>query len=350
MGNLAQLQLLQLRYNQLPGGIPAQLGNLANLRALYLYTKQLSGAIPAQLGNLADLEVLILANNQLSGVIPPELGNLAHLEELNLRRNALSGAIPPELGNLAHLNELSLSNNQLSGDIPSRLCNPPALAGNLGLGYNALTSGPACIDADDPSWAQTQTVPPTGLIATPESGPAAQLSWTPILYTAHDGYYEVFYATTPGGPLTYHGATANKLATGYLAGSLSPGTTYTFKVRTFTPAHGDQQNALTSIWSEESAPVVVPSGDTPTPTATRTATSTSTATRTATATMTSTATRTPTATATPTATQIGPATWTPTATRTATATSTPTATPTATATPTTDPGLNWPVYLPLLLR
>jgi hypothetical protein len=254
------------------------------------------------------------------------------------------------LGNLASLEELDLGYNQLSGAIPPQLCNPPYRPDLLTLGYNALTSGPPCIDADDPDWAQTQTVPPTSLSATLESGPAAQLSWTPILYTADGGYYEVFYATTPGGALTPHGVTANKLATGYLAGSLSPGTTYTFKVRTFTPAHGDQQNALTSIWSAESAPVVVPSGDTPTPTATRTATSTSTATRTATATSTPTATRTPTATATPTATQIGPATWTPTATRTATATSTPTATPTATATPTTDPGLNWPVYLPLLLR
>ena len=75
---------------------------------------------------------------------------------------------------------------------------------------------------------------------------------------------------------TRHGATANKSAAGYLAGNLTPGQTYYFKARTFTPAHGEQQNALTSVWSAESAPVVVPAGNTPTPTRTRTSTPTAT--------------------------------------------------------------------------
>ena len=64
---------------------------------------QLSGAIPPELGNLANLQNLDLGSNQLSGAIPPELGNLANLQSLNLNDNQLSGAIPPELGNLTNL-------------------------------------------------------------------------------------------------------------------------------------------------------------------------------------------------------------------------------------------------------
>lgn len=46
--------------------------------------------------------------------------------------------------------------------------------------------------------------------------------------------------------------------------NLAPGFTYTFKVRTFTPAHGSQQNALTSSWSAQSEPVPLPATATPT--------------------------------------------------------------------------------------
>ena len=67
------------------------------------------------MGNLANLESLDLGSNQLSGEIPPELGNLANLESLDLGSNQLSGEIPPELGNLANLTGLYLGSNQLSG-------------------------------------------------------------------------------------------------------------------------------------------------------------------------------------------------------------------------------------------
>ena len=130
---------LDLAYNQLTGGIPAELGNLTNLQSLDLYGNQLSGTIPTQLGNLTNLQELVLGyNQQIHGTIPPELGNLANLQYLDLGYNQLTGTIPPELGNLANLQSLYLIYNQLSGTIPTQLVNLAGLT-ELYLGYNQLT-------------------------------------------------------------------------------------------------------------------------------------------------------------------------------------------------------------------
>ena len=78
----------------------------------------LTGMIPPELGNLTNLEWLDLRENELSGTIPPELDNLTDLEWLSLSDNELSGTIPPELGNLTKLEGLFLSANQLRGCVP----------------------------------------------------------------------------------------------------------------------------------------------------------------------------------------------------------------------------------------
>ena len=58
---------------------------------------RLIGEIPPELGNLVNLDALDLINNQLSGEIPPELGDLANLEYLHLGGNQLSGCVPSSL-------------------------------------------------------------------------------------------------------------------------------------------------------------------------------------------------------------------------------------------------------------
>ena len=121
LGNLPNLEDLDLSGNQLSGEIPAELGNLPNLEDLELRRNQLSGEIPAELGNLSKLEYLDLRGNQLGGEIPAELANLSKLRHLNLGDNQLSGEIPAELGNLPNLIFLDLSFNQLSGEIPIEL-------------------------------------------------------------------------------------------------------------------------------------------------------------------------------------------------------------------------------------
>jgi Leucine Rich Repeat (LRR) protein len=107
--------------NLLSGSIPSVLGNLTNLQSLQMYFNRLTGPIPPELGSLTNLTSLDLSNNQLIGSIPPELGRLAEVSFLVLAGNQLSGSIPSELGSLASLEVLDASDNQLSGEIPATL-------------------------------------------------------------------------------------------------------------------------------------------------------------------------------------------------------------------------------------
>ena len=70
--------------------------NTERVTELFLSWNQLAGPIPPHLGDLSNLESLDLDGNQLSGEIPPELGNLALMESLYLANLG----IPSELGNL----------------------------------------------------------------------------------------------------------------------------------------------------------------------------------------------------------------------------------------------------------
>ncbi len=66
--------------------------------AIEVRSKTLAGTIPPQLGQLGQLQVLDLSYNELTGTIPSTLGQLDQLQFLNLSFNRLTGAIPPELG------------------------------------------------------------------------------------------------------------------------------------------------------------------------------------------------------------------------------------------------------------
>lgn len=278
LGDLAQLTELSLYQNQLTGSIPAALSNLGSLNALRLGANQLSGSVPATLGNLSNLTILGIDENQLDGTLPKELGDLTNLELFNanknqftgeipstfdnfpnmwrlwLEDNRFSGSIPTGIGNLTNLKNFSVKNNALNGTIPNGLTNLTKLQ-KLDLGYNALSTSNstliAFLNSEDPDWAQTQTIPPTNVKATVQSGGSILVTWSPIPYTGDGGYYTIHYATSPGGPYTQHGKTTNKSSASYTATGLATGTTYYFVVRSYTPAHGDQQSALTSANSTE---------------------------------------------------------------------------------------------------
>ena len=142
LGQLRQLQVLNLGFNWLKGPIPPELGQLSQLQELGLSHNRLMGIISSELGQLGQLQELGLSHNRLTGVIPPELGRLGQLQELNLSHNSLLGSVPAELGQLSHLQELNLANNQLTGSIPSELGQLGQLQ-VLGLSHNRLSG---CID------------------------------------------------------------------------------------------------------------------------------------------------------------------------------------------------------------
>ncbi|KAF5733328.1 BRASSINOSTEROID INSENSITIVE 1-associated receptor kinase 1-like isoform X1 [Tripterygium wilfordii] len=102
----------------LSGQLVSQLGQLPNLQYLELYSNNISGRIPEELGNLTNLVSLDLYLNRLTGTIPPTLGRLSKLRFLRLNNNSLTGTIPMTLTGIMSLQVLDLSNNNLTGDIP----------------------------------------------------------------------------------------------------------------------------------------------------------------------------------------------------------------------------------------
>ncbi|XP_042454489.1 LRR receptor kinase BAK1-like isoform X2 [Zingiber officinale] len=104
---------------QLSGTLVPQLGQLKNLQYLELYSNNISGIIPSDLGNLTNLVSLDLYLNSFAGEIPDSLGKLTKLRFLRLNNNSLSGPIPKSLTNITALQVLDLSNNNLSGEVPS---------------------------------------------------------------------------------------------------------------------------------------------------------------------------------------------------------------------------------------
>ncbi|TYJ38672.1 hypothetical protein E1A91_A04G007800v1 [Gossypium mustelinum] len=113
LGNLLQLNHLDLSWNQLSGQIPRSLGNLLQLTHLVLWQNQLSGKIPRSLGNLLQIPLSIL--------------NLTQLEYLRIGENSLQGSIPDEVIAFPNLISLSLTGNLLNGTLPSWLYTAPSL-------------------------------------------------------------------------------------------------------------------------------------------------------------------------------------------------------------------------------
>ena len=119
---------LDLTHNGLIGPIPADIGALEKLTDLQLFGNDTRGSpLPTELGELANLEFLNLAGIFAAGSIPPRIGKLSNLKVLDLSGNELSSSIPPELGNLTSLVELHLGNNRLVGSLPQQLADAAEL-------------------------------------------------------------------------------------------------------------------------------------------------------------------------------------------------------------------------------
>ncbi|WCJ31783.1 somatic embryogenesis receptor-like kinase 1 [Euphorbia peplus] len=181
----------------LSGLLVPQLGQLKNLQYLELYGNNISGPIPGDLGNLTNLVSLDLYLNSFTGPIPESLGKLTKLRFLRLNNNSLSGSIPMSLINITALQVLDLSNNRLSGPVPDNgsfsLFTPISFANNLDL-CGPVTGKPCPGSppfAPPPPFIPTTTAPypavssPTGAIAGGVAAGAALLFAAPAIWFAY---------------------------------------------------------------------------------------------------------------------------------------------------------------------
>lgn len=245
--NLPNLVTFEGYYNRLGGSVP-DFSNLPNLKIVNLSFNQLEGSIP-DLSALTQLQYLYLHDNHLQGTIP-DFSNLTGLLALTLSENRLSGTIP-DFSHLEELQKLTLGNNQLQGVIPNELCSLPITTADFDYNKLNVIQTDDCILSLDEYWQNTQTVPPTNVLAMSLMMDKLVLQWDIISYTDDGGYYEVLMSVTSGGPYDSAGKTASKYDDSLTVDGLTPGQTYYFIVRTFTPAHDYQQNDLTSENSDE---------------------------------------------------------------------------------------------------
>ncbi|KAK2447509.1 receptor protein EIX2 [Trifolium repens] len=110
------LRFLYLSDNQLTGKLPHSLGEFISLvdLDLYIYSENshtgVSGPIPTSIGNLSNLDSLDLGNNMMNGTIPESIGKLTNLYTLNLLENYWEGTMTNiHLHNLTNLLSLSVS-------------------------------------------------------------------------------------------------------------------------------------------------------------------------------------------------------------------------------------------------
>ncbi|KAK2393800.1 receptor protein EIX2 [Trifolium repens] len=115
------LRFLYLSDNQLTGKLPHSLGEFISLvdLDLYIYSENshtgVSGPIPTSIGNLSNLDSLDLGNNMMNGTIPESIGKLTNLYTLNLLENYWEGTMTNiHLHNLTNLLILSVSSKHNS--------------------------------------------------------------------------------------------------------------------------------------------------------------------------------------------------------------------------------------------
>ncbi|XP_039687384.1 receptor kinase-like protein Xa21 [Medicago truncatula] len=112
IGNLNQIQVLQMGNNSLSGHVPSKLFNISTLEHLHLELNSLSGMLPPNMGlGLPNLQELHMYKNKFVGKIPNSISNASNLFIIDLSWNKFSGIIPNTFGNLRFLKSLIIGGN-----------------------------------------------------------------------------------------------------------------------------------------------------------------------------------------------------------------------------------------------
>lgn len=140
LGNLTNLNNLDLGGNQLSGDIAPVLARMSRMKTLRLQGNQFTGSLSQWVQNMPLLEELTLARNKLAGDIATGVfSNLSHLTIVDISNNTfLTGPIPDDLVSLPSLQELSLGGNNFTGIVPGKLTVSPVIT-SVDLSRNSLT-------------------------------------------------------------------------------------------------------------------------------------------------------------------------------------------------------------------
>ena len=96
-----------------------EIGNLKNLEDLDISENMLFGKIPASLASCVKLEFSAMRRNFFQGFVPSSWESLRGLEHLDLSNNNFSGMIPKLLESFDFLKLLNLSYNHFEGEVPT---------------------------------------------------------------------------------------------------------------------------------------------------------------------------------------------------------------------------------------
>ena len=97
-------------------------------------------------------------------------------------------------------------------------------------------------------WQSTQTVWPENVGAGNGTGCSVTVSWDPVGYLVDPGGYRFEVAPANTGPWEEVGVfVPSKTTTSVTVTGLDPGTTYWFRVRSYTLPHGNNQNTVFSV-------------------------------------------------------------------------------------------------------
>jgi Leucine-rich repeat (LRR) protein len=117
-----KLTEVHLAGNGLLGQLPESVGDLSDLEYLNVNDNELTGTVPDSIGHLTELQGLWVGGNQITG-IPDSIGDCSQLTHLELRHNQVS-SIPSRIGELTGLTHLTLHYNPLTdASIPAGFAN-----------------------------------------------------------------------------------------------------------------------------------------------------------------------------------------------------------------------------------
>ncbi|XP_065631397.1 probable leucine-rich repeat receptor-like serine/threonine-protein kinase At3g14840 isoform X7 [Quercus suber] len=145
---ITTLKILSIESNQFYGNVPTELGNLVNLEYLEIQASGLEGPIPPSISALSTLTELRISDLFGEGSKFPSLPGMTNMSRLLLRSCNIYGPIPPNISDLEQLQILDLSFNRLEGNVPD-------LGGLAKLEIVFLTSN--LLTGSIPEWIKSST-------------------------------------------------------------------------------------------------------------------------------------------------------------------------------------------------